>query len=175
LIAAIEELVSVAAVGDDAKAVKNIIIGDTQLADGQTLGDLGVVGQANLQVVFGEPLPSLMNKLPESFAKLLAGKMVVKYGYPTSEWSGTSFDVHPPVPVEEHMHTPNRKRGHTNFSDGSCFVDWGVRGLGAGSGPNRYQKAPDESPRHLQELGLISNELMGYWVAEDFFGPEIVG
>lgn len=164
LTAVIAELVPVAAASGDCKAVKHIVIGDTQLAEGQTLGDLGVASQATLQVVFGEPLPSLIDKLPGPFAKLLAGKMVVRYGYPTSKWTARSFDVDPPFPVEEHMHIPGRKRGHTIFSDGSHFTDGGV---GAGCGPNRYQQAPDESPRHLQELGL-TNQNHGlpeeYWV-----------
>merc|ERR1712107_145899 len=105
-----------------------------------------------------------MDKLPESFAKLLAGKMVVKYGYPTSKWTGQSFIVDPPIPVEEHMHNPDRRRGTTNFSDGSCFVDCGV---GAGCGPNRYQPAPEEGSKHLQDFGL-TNKKHGlsdeYWV-----------
>lgn len=136
--------------------IRDLVCADSIFDLSSTVAEMKLHNGSVLNVIVADDLSDV---LPIPFAKLLVGKAVKRYGWPTSKWSAQSVDVDPPVLVEVHMRKDGRRHGHTEFTDGSCFVDGGV---GAGCGPNRYMPTSGEDDDMLRACGLT--DAGKYWM-----------
>lgn len=130
--------------------IKDLVWEDSSFDLSSTVAEMKLRSGSVLNAIVADDLSDV---LPNPFAKLLVGKTVKSYGWPTSRRPEESVDVDPPVPVEVYMRGQGRRLGRTDFTDGSSFVDGGV---GARCGPPRYLPAPEEDDDILRSYGLTN-------------------